>query len=77
MAVKTGTGDLSGIESVDVAWMTADEVAAILGTTPTTLRKTALEDINRLGFPCCIIGHSLRIPRDGFYFWCKYGRVSA
>lgn len=71
--VKTGYGDLSQIESVEEAWLDTDEVAKFLNTTPNTLRKQARQDPRSLGFPVCILGSSIRIPKDGFLFWMRHG----
>ena len=77
MGVRTGTGDLSSIEKIESAWLSADQVAAFLGTSAQTLRSQAMENAVQLGFPVCVLGHSIWIPKDGFIFWCKYGTVRA
>lgn len=73
MSVRTGTGGLEDIIDIEKAWFTADEVAKLLHTTADTLRKAARQNPAALGFPVCVLGSSIRIPRDGFLFWMQYG----
>jgi hypothetical protein len=75
--VRAGVGDLSSIEKIEEAWLTAKQVAEFLGTTEQTLRAQAFQDPVALGFPVCVIGHSIKIPKEGFVFWCKHGTVRA
>lgn len=73
MAVKTGRGDLSQIEQIEKAWLSVDEVSQVLGCNPDSIRTQARQDPMALGFPVCIIGHTTKIPKDGFLFWMRYG----
>ena len=44
--------------------LSPDEVAPILGTTPQTLRKTAKNTPQLIGFPFTYCGSNMKIPRQ-------------
>lgn len=66
--------NLSSIESLDKEFLTAAEVAPVLGIDPQDLRSQAQADSVKLGFPVIVTGSRVRIPREGFLFFCRYGR---
>lgn len=65
-------GDLSVLESAG-AWLSAAEVSKVIGCDPNSLREQARVDPSRLGFPVCVMGSVVRVPKDGFVHWYKYG----
>lgn len=61
---------LEDLRKVDRDWLLAREVAPILGTDPHSVRVAARLAPERLGFPVCIIGSRVRIPKKPFIeFW--------
>ena len=61
---------LDDLKRVDRDWLLASEVAPILGTDPHSIRVTARLATGRLGFPVCIIGSRVRIPKKPFIqYW--------
>lgn len=61
---------LDDLKRVDRDWLLAREVAPILGTDPHSIRVAARVAPGRLGFPVCIIGSRVRIPKRPFVeFW--------
>lgn len=61
---------LDEIKAIDRDWLLASEVAPILGTDPHSIRVAARVAPGRLGFPVCIIGSRVRIPKKPFIeFW--------
>ena len=46
--------------------LTPDDVAPILGTTANTLRKTARNTLQLLGFPFTYCGSNMKIPKQPF-----------
>lgn len=47
-------------------FLTADEVAPVIGCNPQAIRVQAHADPLKLGFPVVVIGRRVRIPRAGF-----------
>lgn len=52
-------------------YMLAEEVAQILHCDPQTIRTQAHRDPSKLGFPVCVMGARVRIPRKAF--WAAMG----
>ena len=48
---------------------TVEDVGSIIGIRPYTLRLQARNDPTRLGFPVCVAGNTVRIPREAFINW--------
>lgn len=53
-------------QKADREFFTADEVCNVLGTNPQTIRDTARQRPELLGFPVMITGCRVRIPRIPF-----------
>lgn len=66
--------DYSKIEQVPDAWLTAAEIAPILGADANAIREQAQRDPNKLGFPVVVVGTRVKIPKDGFLYFMKFGR---
>lgn len=62
---------LAEIEELDVDFLTVQEVASCLHTSPQLIRDQATVNIRYLGFPICKSGHAFKIPRLGFLAWAK------
>lgn len=62
------------IEAMDSDFLTVEQVAQVLGSGAQFLRVQAHDDPNALGFPVCVQGSRIKVPREGFLFWAKYGR---
>lgn len=60
------------IESNKVFLLTED-VAEVLGCKPYSINVQAQKDPAKLGFPVCVTGSRVRIPRAGFVHWMQYG----
>lgn len=61
------------IKKSDKLILTAQDVAPILNCDPQTLRLSAREQKELIGFNCSIIGQTLRIPRLAFIRWMEGG----
>jgi len=48
-------------------YLTPSEAAPLIGMNPHTLRVTAREAPQKLGFPVIVTGRRVRIPRKPFY----------
>ena len=53
------------------------DVAQVLGCNPYAINVAAKEDPARLGFPVCMIGNRVKIPRRAFLRWVGYEEVKA
>lgn len=61
---------LDDLKRVDRDWLLAREVAPILGTDPHSIRVAARVAPGRLGFPVCVVGSRVKIPKRPFVeFW--------
>ena len=64
---------LSDIEKLDKEFLLAADVAPVLGIDPQDLRGQARTNPELLGFPVIVTGTRVRIPKDGFLYFCRYG----
>lgn len=62
---------LKEIESMDRDFLTVAEVASCVKCDPQLIRDEASKEPKYLGFPVSRIGHSYKIPREGFVNWAK------
>jgi hypothetical protein len=65
---------LKDLEEMDCDFLTAKQVAQVTGSAEHYIRIQAHEDPDALGFPVCVQSRRVKIPREGFLFWAKYGR---
>lgn len=50
--------------------LTPMDISEVVGANPQTIRNQAHADASKLGFPVCVIGRDVRIPRQAFLkFW--------
>lgn len=63
------------IVASDELILTAQDVAPILKCDPQTLRISAKEQKDLIGFNCSVIGKTLRIPRKAFIRWMEGGET--
>lgn len=65
---------LTDIEHLDCDFLRATDIAGVLGIDPQDIRGQAQVDASKLGFPVIVTGRRVRIPREGFINYCRYGR---
>ena len=70
-----GVMKLSDIESLDKEFLNPEEVALVIGADPQTIRNQVKLDATLLGFPAIVTGSRIRIPKEAFLFYCRFGRV--
>ena len=51
------------------------DVADVLGCKAYSINVQAQEDPKKLGFPVCVMGSRVTIPREGFLYWLQYGNA--
>lgn len=61
------------IVASDKAFLLTDDVAEVLGCKAYSINVQAQQDPAKLGFPVCVTGSRVRIPRLGFLHWMQYG----
>ena len=66
---------LAGLAASDVEMLTPADVAPVLGGHPDAINVMAKEDPARLGFPVCMVGNRVKIPRRAFLRWVGYEEV--
>ena len=54
------------IQAYPAEYLTADQIAPILGANPDTIRRQAREAPELLGFPRTVIGRRVRFPKRPF-----------
>ena len=62
---------LDEIARMDRPYITVDDIGPVIGVRPNTLRLQARNDPSRLGFPVCVAGNTVRIPREAFVAWMR------
>ena len=59
--IRTSTKDM----------LTPSDVAPILGCHPFAINTQVKNDASKLGFPVCLIGKRVKIPRRAFIAWME------
>jgi len=66
---------LAEIQASDKVFLSPEDIREILGCKPYTINVQAMEDPLKLGFPVCVMGTRVRIPRQAFLHWLVYGNA--
>lgn len=61
------------IRTSEKEFLNAEEIAEAIGIHPQSLRQQAHSDPAMLGFPVCVIGRRVLIPRKGFINFMEGG----
>lgn len=61
------------IMNSDKMFLLTEDVAELLGCKAYSINAQAQQDPAKLGFPVCVTGSRVRIPRLGFLHWMTYG----
>lgn len=64
---------LDEIRASEKEYLTPEDVRKVLGCSQYAINVQAKKDPSRLGFPVCVMGTRVRIPRLGFLYWVEYG----
>ena len=51
--------------------LTPADISKVIGSDQQTIRETAKQHPERIGFPWCFIGTRMKIPREGFIRWME------
>lgn len=57
------------------AFLDCSDIAPFLKCDAQDIRSQAQSDPRKLGFPVCIVGTRVKIPREGFLRWFKGGEA--
>ena len=60
---------LKEIRESDKEMLTPYDVGEVLGSDPATIRETAKQRPDLIGFRFCFIGTRMKIPREAFLRW--------
>ena len=66
---------LEDIEKLDKTMLIATDIAAYLECDDGLIRIQAQSEPEKLGFPVIVMGSRVKIPKEGFINYCKYGRM--
>ena len=64
---------LTEIRVSDKPMLTAADIAELLGSDPQTIRISAKQQPELVGFPYTFVGNRMKIPRTGFLNWWEGG----
>lgn len=65
------------IEHSALEFLTPEQASEVLGCKPYAINVQAREDPAKLGFPVCVMGSRVRIPRRAFLRWLEGGAPRA
>lgn len=65
------------IEQSPMEFLTPEQASELLGCKPYAINVQAKEDPAKLGFPVCVMGSRVRIPRRAFLRWLERGNAPA
>jgi len=66
---------LEDIEKIPKTMLLATDIAPYLGCDDGLIRLQAQKDPSKLGFPVIVMGSRVKIPKEGFIHYCRYGRM--
>jgi hypothetical protein len=66
---------LEDIEGLNKTMLVATDIAPYLECNDGLIRYQAQHDPEKLGFPVIVMGSRVKIPKDGFVHYCRYGRM--
>lgn len=67
---------LEDIEKLDKTMLVATDVAPYLGCDDGLIRLQAQDKPEKLGFPVVVMGTRVKIPKEGFIYYCRYGQAT-
>ena len=62
---------MTEIRTAEKEMLTPADISTVLGSDPETIRITARQYPERIGFPYTFIGNRMKIPRLGFIRWME------
>lgn len=65
---------IKDVERIERDWLTTDEVSALLGSKPDSIRSVARRyGLCALGYPATWASeHTIKVPREGFLNWYRH-----
>ena len=60
---------IAEIKSMPRTYLTMNDIGTLVGIRPDSLLHQARTDPSRLGFPVCVAGDTVRIPKGAFLDW--------
>lgn len=62
---------LDELRASEKDFLTPSDVAEVLGCMPYSINLQCKDDPSKLGFPVCVLGTRVKIPRAGFLRWME------
>ena len=69
---KRGFRNIQEIKDSDKDLLTPEDIAQILKCDAYNINLQAHADPSKLGFPVCVMGNRVKIPRAGFIRWYEW-----
>lgn len=66
---------LDDVRAIQKDFLNADDVAPYLNMGAQDIRNQCQVDPSKLGFPVIVCGSRVKIPKEGFVHFIKYGRA--
>ena len=57
------------VKALDRTYLTMSDIGTLIGIRPDTLLWQARKDSSSLGFPVCVAGDTVRVPKGAFLDW--------
>lgn len=57
------------IKAMQRTYLTMNDIGTLIGIRPDNLLWQARQDPSRLGFPVCVAGDTVRVPKGAFLDW--------
>ena len=57
------------VKALNRTYLTMSDIGTLVGIRPDTLLFQARQDPSRLGFPVCVAGDTVRVPKGAFLDW--------
>lgn len=67
---------LEEIEAIPDEYLLPKHIAPVLGMSQYTINVQAQDEPDALGFPVVVTGSRVRIPKEAFLFFMRYGKIS-
>ena len=72
-----GFRTIDDIRNCDKDFLIPSDIAKVLGCDQYSINLQAQSDPSKLGFPVCVMGSRVRIPRLGFIRWYEWAVLGA
>ena len=69
---RRGFRNIQELKESDKDLLCPEDLSQILGCDPYNINLQAYQDPSKLGFPVCVMGNRVKIPKAGFIRWYEW-----